>query len=296
MVRRLARAETPPACGSCPCSQVAMNRSSRSARSSQACVAASAVWSATSTQTWAGHMSSVVLHATHERRPLAERANYTSANCRCSESPRGLTTLPRSALDRRPIARIRLFHERRIAAENSSRRHRTRWQLSSKSAGRSSWRLSSGSWARPCGGRSSRTTCFRKRAPRRCGPCRRPSWATAIRSRGSARSPSGGSSTCTAGSSAPRSATPAARCRWAVPAAAAATATRSRRGLINLLVASMTTPSQAFSRNAREAWLLRGPATSCPTTSARPCGCGTSRTCRASKSPRSSARPTPRCG
>jgi RNA polymerase sigma-70 factor (ECF subfamily) len=55
-------------------------------------------------------------------------------------------------------------------------------------------------------------------------------------------------------------------------------------GLINMLVASMTRPCSTR------------PCSSCPTSSARPCGCATSRTCRASKSPTSWARATRRCG
>ena len=92
--------------------------------------------------------------------------------------------------------------------------------ISFKATGRSSWRSSSGSSAPRCAARSSRTMSFRRRVPKRCGLCRRPTWATAIRFRGSARLPSGGSSTCTAASSTPKNATPAAKCRSARAAAA----------------------------------------------------------------------------
>ena len=67
----------------------------------------------------------------------------------------------------------------------------------------------------------------------------------------------------------------------------------SRAGLIDLLVASMTTASQAFSRDQRQIRLLAR-SKNCRKSSAMLCECATSKTCRQRRSPRNWARPTAR--
>ena len=102
-----------------------------------------------------------------------------------------------------------------------------------------------------CAAKSKSTTSFKRPASRRCVRSQRPTSTIATRLAGSANSPSGGSSTPIAASSAPQKRDAGREVPLGSPSGDTAHA-----GLIDLLVVSMTTATQAFSRNQRELHLL----------------------------------------